>query len=94
MNDGLNKVVQSSRKVIERKLLTALDDPDIVAILASKEDLDLFILYLGTAANTRANELARGLEQLRREAVGKRSNSRHAGSQYPVRGCHAPCANV
>lgn len=69
--DGPNKVVQSSRQVIEHKLLTALDDPDVVAILASKEDLDLYILYLGTAANTRANELAASLRQLRREAFGE-----------------------
>lgn len=42
-----NQVVQSSREVIEGKLLLALDDPATVAILADKDDLDLLITALG-----------------------------------------------
>lgn len=50
MNDGPNKVVQSSREIIEHKLLVALDDPATVAILASKDDLDLLIFCLSKIA--------------------------------------------
>jgi hypothetical protein len=67
MTDGPNKVVQSSRRVIERKLLARLDDVGTVAILASKEDLDLLIRALGRLGLP-AQEMREGLEQLRREA--------------------------
>ena len=67
----LNRVVQTSRQVIEHKLLTALDDPATVAVLYSREDLDLLIPILRTTTNARANEMAAGLEQLRREAFGE-----------------------
>lgn len=69
--DGPNKVIQSSRQVLERKLLTALEDEGTVAVLWTKADLDLLIPLLRTSANRRADEMAAGLEQLRREAFGK-----------------------
>lgn len=82
MPDGPSKVVQSSRQVIEHRLLTALEeDPSAVAILASKEDLDLLILALADVTagggalhgrlGARAKDYLQGLRQLRREAFGK-----------------------
>lgn len=64
------RVIQASRQVIESKLLTALDE-GAVAILASKDDVDLFIAVLRATTNTKAHELAEGLERLRREAFGE-----------------------
>lgn len=60
------KVVQASREVIERKLLTAVSDEAVVAILATKDDLDMLIEHLQTSS--RGQEFAQGLAQLRREA--------------------------
>lgn len=71
LSNGPNRVVQSSREVIEHKLLAALDNPDCVAIFASKEDLDLLIESLRMRASPRALEFAQGLEQLRYEAFGE-----------------------
>lgn len=77
MADGPNKVVQSSRQVIEHKLLAALDDAEKVAIICSKEDLDLQIYALRKAMtkdDPKWNELREccaGLEQLRQEAFGE-----------------------
>lgn len=82
---GPNKWVQSSREVIEHKLLAALGDPDTVAIIASREDLDILIFALSQVAASgyslaipreparelRAQEFGAGLEQLRREAFGE-----------------------
>lgn len=64
----------SSRRVIEQKLLTALGAESTVAILASKQDLDVLIAaleyaMLGRREQTKkARELAAGMRQLRREA--------------------------
>jgi enolase len=71
MPDGPNKVIQSSREVLEHKLLTALDDEGTVAILASKEDLDLLIEALHKMTGERAEFWRLGMEQLRRETFGK-----------------------
>jgi len=78
MNVEPNKVIQASRRIIEHKLLSALDDPDTVAILAGKDDLDLLIhalrhiSLLRTAhEHERADFWRRGMEQLRREAFGE-----------------------
>ena len=57
---------RTTRQVIERKLLTSLDDSDKVAILATKSDLDKIINAL--RGFTWGDELASGLEQLRAEA--------------------------
>lgn len=50
MNDQPNKVVQSSRQIIEHKLLAALEDDETVAIIATKADLDVLIFSLSMAA--------------------------------------------
>lgn len=76
MPQGPNKVVPTSREVIEGRLLAALDDNTKVAILASVEDLDLFICAfktsegLGMALEPKLKEMRLSLEQLRREAFG------------------------
>lgn len=72
-----NKVEQVSREVIERQLLTALNDKSQVAILATEEDLDLLIAALRPAAplepysSDKAQEFCMGLQQLKREAFGR-----------------------
>jgi len=64
----------TKREVIERKLLTALEDDNTVAILASKQDLDVMVAALDYAMlsdknqTRKARELAAGMKQLRREA--------------------------
>lgn len=59
------RVIQSTRKVLERKLLTALNDETRVAILATCEDLDLLILALGDSTRQRARQYAEDLKKLR-----------------------------
>lgn len=70
-------VVPTSRSVLEHKLLSALDDSSKVAILATKEDLDLFIHALEDfrvqgfpSFRERATTFANDLRQLRAEAFG------------------------
>ena len=75
--DSPNQVVHASRQVLEHKLLTALGDENTVAILASREDLDLLIRALrhvstlGKHEQERKHFWLKGMEQLRREAFGK-----------------------
>lgn len=70
-------VVPTTRSVLEHKLLVALDDSSKVAILATKEDLDLFIRALEEFKvqgflryQERAMTFAKDLQQLRSEAFG------------------------
>ena len=57
------------RRVIERKLLTAIEDDDCVAILASREDLSLLIRGLERInVNPKATALCAALVRLRMEA--------------------------
>lgn len=84
MNDEPNKVVPSSRQVIERNLLTALEDDETVAIIATKADLDVLIFSLNEHAisgnmrspeevqrELRARFWLKSMEQLRRETFGE-----------------------
>lgn len=72
--NGPNEVVLTSRQVIEGKLLAALGEPGQVAILATKDDIDVLIAGLHALTTragvdpVRARSLAEGLMQLRREA--------------------------
>lgn len=78
MADEPSKVVQSSRQVIEHRLLTALEeDPSAVAVLLAAPDVDLLVRAL-RAVSTRSDDERRrrwtlelGLRQLRREAFGE-----------------------
>lgn len=77
-----NTVELTSRQVIEHKLLTALEDGQTVAILASEQDLqDMIAALYGyelaerkgnvltwQAHNQRCKNLAEGLTQLLQEA--------------------------
>ena len=71
-----NKVIHPSRQIIEHKLLTALEDEDTVAILASRQDLDLLIRGLRYAPTRSDHERERldfwlkSMEQLRKETFG------------------------
>jgi hypothetical protein len=67
--DGL-KVVQSSREVIEHKLLTSLDDSEKVAILCDREMLNTLIdgLHKLWRRGPKTRQLVRDLERLRKEA--------------------------
>ena len=65
------QVIQSSRDVIGRKLLSALDDNGQVAILATEEDLVMLISALYVYPEPRALEWARDLTRLRQESFGK-----------------------
>lgn len=47
-------ILPSSRSIIENKLLTALNDDSCVAILATKDDLDVLIEALEFAGSIRA----------------------------------------
>jgi hypothetical protein len=82
MTHSPNKIVLTSRSVIEGKLLSALSEKGTVAILLSKQDCDdlhaaLCGYTLGTwKGNTlswqewvkRCDNLAEGIDQLRKEA--------------------------
>ncbi len=68
-------VVSTSHEVIEHRLLVALNDQDKVAIVGSKEDVDMLIDALdstmdnrGMGARVKMRKFADGLRQLRREA--------------------------
>lgn len=81
MKDAL-KVEKTSRSVIERKLLTALNDDTKVACLFTKQDLEDMIAALygyeigkrsgkvltWLAHRERVKDLAKGMEQLLKEA--------------------------
>jgi hypothetical protein len=80
-----NTVERVSRRVIENKLLVALQDKDTVAVLFSKEDLEDMIASLygyvigdwkGSVLSwhehlERRNNLAKGLTELRDSAFPK-----------------------
>lgn len=78
MSDESNTIEQSSRQVIEHRLLTALEeDPSAVAVLLAQPDIDLLIRAL-RAVSTRTKDeqkrrwsLEQGMEQLRRETFGE-----------------------
>jgi hypothetical protein len=59
------RVIRATRTVVERKLLTALDDNSKVAILATKKDLDLLISALGDSIQKDAQRYAADLKKLR-----------------------------
>lgn len=70
-NDGGQcRVVQSTRQIIEHKLLAALDDDEKVAIIASRTDLALLIAGLDKLTDARAGVLSQDMQQLQREAFG------------------------
>lgn len=66
------EIKHTSHEVIERKLLAALDEGDQVAILATREDLDIIIAgleaYSPWARPLRRQTLLHGLRKLREEA--------------------------
>ena len=77
-----NKIIPTSRSVIEGKLLAALEDGNTVAILLSKQDCDdMHAALCGYAIGEtkggiltwqafvdRCKNLAEGIDQLRKEA--------------------------
>lgn len=68
------KTERRSRDVIDGKLLTALEDEDVVAVLMTKHDLELVILAIGNVAgkgNSRATEMKAGLVDLLEGAFPK-----------------------
>jgi hypothetical protein len=67
------RVIQTTRTVMERKLLTTLREGSKVAILATKEDLDLMISALGDSIQKDAQEYAADLKNLRDAAFPTRS---------------------
>ena len=67
------RVIQTTRTVMERKLLTTLREGSKVAILATKEDLDLMISALGDSIQKDAQEYAADLKRLRYAAFPTRS---------------------
>lgn len=78
MSAGKNpcSVERTSRSVIERKLLTALEDKNTVAALFSKQDLEdmVFALELSSVSGPRrmrCKNLEVGMRQLLREAFLK-----------------------
>lgn len=64
------RVEQASREVIERKLLTALEDESQVAILATRGDIGLLINALEQYNTVHAKQWAADLKRLRLEAFG------------------------
>lgn len=61
----MNEEFHVSRQVIEKKLLTALEDKGCVAILASEEDLRMMIDCLRTGTfHSKGLQMADDLEQL------------------------------
>lgn len=61
-------VEQTTRQVIEAKLLTALNDSNVVAILASQEDLCIMIAALSRYPDSKAHKMAEDFGQLERAA--------------------------
>ena len=82
MSSSPNTVERTSRQVIESKLLTALQDENVVACLFTKDDLDTIHAALcgydiaerkGSVLSwskhiERCKEMAKSIDQLRREA--------------------------
>lgn len=66
------RVERTSRQVIERKLLTALDEQeDVVALLVTEWDLECLCQSLEKFNTSKSVELAKGLRQLQKEAFGE-----------------------
>lgn len=71
-SDGPCQVIGTNRAVIQNRLLAALDDKEKVAILATKEDLELLMAAFRMLPQTNAtDEILRALQQLHRQAFGK-----------------------
>lgn len=65
------KVERSSREVIEGKLLASLEDgTGHVAIVCTKDDLDMLISVLAVRVSDRPRQFRADLVRLRREAFG------------------------
>lgn len=62
------RIVHTERRVIENKLLAALDDAAKVAIVTTREDLDLLIDGLAKLNVERARELVADMMKLREAA--------------------------
>ena len=76
MSESDPKVVRSSREVIEGKLLTALEDDNVVAVILSLQDLqDLIdatkLWHMRDSKTVRFGNLRRGLEKLLAEVTKK-----------------------
>lgn len=69
VNEGAGselRIEQSTREVIERKLLTSLSEGGHIAILAGREELELFILGMDKLVGSeKAKEMAEDLRKLR-----------------------------
>ncbi len=65
-----SRIEKVDRELIENKMLAALDDSEVVAILATKDDLDLLIRSVDAYASitTRGRDLADDLKKLRQAA--------------------------
>lgn len=75
--DDPNKIEYAKREVIQGKLLTALENDDVVVCVFTEEDLDDLIdaLYrtkfdTKRSTNQSQDDLLESLRQLRREAFG------------------------
>lgn len=68
----MNTVVPTNRQVIENKLLTALNNSDCVAILASEEDLRIMIEALRKEPDSKARKMAEDYGQLLNAAFPRR----------------------
>lgn len=81
------KVEQTTRNVIEKKLLTALEDDSVVAALLTQQDLECMIDAFRVALSygleirdyRRVQELERGLRRLWKEAFGYEKSKRYTG---------------
>ena len=63
-----HKVVSTTREIIEKKLLTALDDDAVVALLVNLRDLEILIRALNRDSDVGGEyelDFLRGLCQLR-----------------------------
>lgn len=66
------KVIRTNREILENKLLVGLNDHSKVAILATRDDLDLFIRGMrALSGDAAAEQFARDMEQLREAAFGE-----------------------
>jgi len=76
MNAGKNKVEHATRQVIEKQLLTSLEDKSKVALLLTESEVDILIsaLFLSESNRMAMPSLYKAfrldLEQLKREAFG------------------------
>jgi len=93
-------VERTTRSVIERKLLTALEDDNTVAALLSKQDLEdmIFALCRSAALNDwdkkrvqRCHDLRDCMQQLMREAFPPNAGTQRPGeSDAPIANQSAP----